>query len=100
MPPRKRIDADSRDRININCSKQQKVLLEKAAERSGADLSTLMVGYALRGIGALGAADRGEESAVMPVIVNDKVGAALRARAAEHGVPPDRMLELLLMAEG
>jgi hypothetical protein len=100
MPPRKRIDAENRTRIPVVCSKQQKLMLEAAAVRSGCDLSTLILTYTLRGIGALGVTEVVGEASDAPVIVNGTIGARLRARAIEQGVQPDRMLELLLVSEG
>lgn len=101
MSRKPRLDAENRTRVGVICSKQQKLLMEAAAAARGTDLSTMMLTYALSGLGVLGAADRGE-SAVgnVPVIINGTVGATLRARAAAQGVPPDRMLELLLGAGG
>lgn len=101
MSRKPRLDAENRTRVGVICSKQQKALLEAAAKRAGTDLGTLILTYALRGLGALAAADHGpQELADAPVIINGRVGAALRARATEQGVPPDRMLELMLVAEG
>lgn len=100
MPPRKRTEIpQSKTRINVCCSTQQKVMFERAAKRIDCDVSTMMIAYTVKGIGVLGAAD-GEVESDLPVVVNGKLGASLRAAAAAQGVPVDRMLELLLVAEG
>lgn len=99
MSGKKRFDASSRKRIAVICSDQQKLLIEEAAKRLGCDASSLILSYTLRGIGAL-AADGKAKVEAAPVIVNGKIGARLRERADQQGVPPERMLELLLVGGG
>jgi len=105
MSGKPRLDAEvrkNRTRVGVNCSKQQKTLMEAAAVERGTDVGTLMLTYTLNGIGVLAAADTGKADGKVdvPVIINGTVGATLRARAAAMGVPPERILELLLGAGG
>lgn len=103
MSRKPRLDAANRTRASVICSKQQKLILEEAAAARGTDLSTMLLAFALNGLGAFGTADKktiGALAGEIPVIINGEVGATLRARAAKHGVPPERMLELLLGAGG
>lgn len=95
MAPPRRIAEEDKARVSLMCSRQQKALLVSAAERAGCDLNTLILTHAIAGasrsIGAAGEA---------PVIINGTVGAKLLARSAEHGVSPDRLVEMLLIAQG
>lgn len=95
MAPPRRIAEEDKARVSLMCSRQQKALLVSAAERAGCDLNTLILTHAIAGASrALGAT--GEA----PVIINGTVGAKLRERSAEQGVPPDRLVEMLLIAQG
>ena len=98
MSRKPRLDAENRTRASVICSRQQKIILEEAAAARGTDLSTMLLAFALNGLGAIG--DKKKSPHEIPVIINGKVGATLRAKAAEQGVPPERMLELLLGAGG
>lgn len=99
MSRKPRLDAKNRTRVSVICSTQQKELMEAAAVERGTDLSTMLLTYALSGMGVLAAADRGKKAVEnLPVLINGSVGAKLRARAEQQGVPPERMLELLLGA--
>ncbi len=84
------------ERINLQCSREQKSQLVEAAQRAGCDLTTLILSHALAGAARTAGAAPGDT----PVIINGAVGTKLRARAAEQGVPPERMLEMLLIAMG
>lgn len=96
MPARRRYADGEQARIFLQCSTQQKALLVDAAERSGCDLTTLILSHALIGAARVPGVSAGEA----PLIINGSVGAKLRARAAEQGVPPERLVEMLLIAGG
>jgi len=96
MAPPRRIAEDDKARVSLVCSRQQKALLVSAAERAGCDLNTLILTHALAGA----ARSAGAELEQTPVFVNGAVGARLRARAAEQGVQPERLVEMLLIAHG
>jgi len=96
MPPARRIADEDKARVSLVCSRQQKALLVSAAERAGCDLNTLILTHALAGASRSAGAEPGQA----PVIINGAVGAKVRARASEQGVPPERLVEMLLIAQG
>ncbi len=96
MPPAKRSAPEDRARVSLTCTKQQKAILVEASKRASCDLNTLILTHALAGA----AKSTGLTDAEAPVIINGEVGAKLRERAAAQGVPPERLLHMLLIAEG
>lgn len=96
MPPARRISAEDKARASLVCSRQQKAIILDAAKRAGCDLNTFVLTHALAGA----ARSAGSDPVASPVIINGAVGAKLRARAAEQGVPPERLVEMLLIAQG
>lgn len=97
MPAPRRVAREDQARTSLQCSRQQKAILVDAAKRAGCDLNTLILTHALAGVGRQTGAAPTDDS---PVIINGRVGAALRARAQEQGVTLDRVLEMLLLAGG
>lgn len=96
MAPPRRMAAEDKARVFLTCSRQQKAILVSAAERAGCDLNTLILTHALAGAAKASGTAAGES----PVIVNGAVGAKLRERSAAQGVAPERLVEMLLIAQG
>lgn len=96
MAPPRRIAEEDKARVSLMCSRQQKALLVSAAERAGCDLNTLILTHAISGASK----SLGNAAGEAPVIINGTVGAKLRERAAEQGVPPERLIDMLLIATG
>lgn len=89
----RKVDPANKTRIQIVCSRQQREIIEAVATGAGTDLSTWVLAHSLRAASQQAAVS--EVSA--PLVVAGRVADQLRALANKQGVPPDKLLEQLLI---
>lgn len=89
---RRKIDPDSKIRIQVPASREQAEILNEAARAAGCeDRSTWMLAHALK-------AAKVDDVTHAPLVVSGQVADALRAEAGRQGVSTDQVLHQLLIA--
>lgn len=89
---RKKVDPDTKTRIQVVASSQQAQILAEAAQAAGcSDRSTWILAHAMK-------AAKAEDSAGAPLVVTGVVADRLRAEAERQGITPDQVLEQMLIA--
>jgi CTP:molybdopterin cytidylyltransferase MocA len=76
-------------RLQIPVSEKQRAAIVEAAKAAASDVNTLALAYIMRGVVS--------QVSGVPIVLSGKVADRARELAADQGVTPDRVVELLLI---